>query len=67
MKLYATINSERGGRPAKKGGDKSLMIDISRGNYHLGTLKVYDRHNGYDIYFNGIYIQGGDDEKQAKT
>lgn len=32
MKLYATVTSERDSRPAKKGGDNFLEIELFTGN-----------------------------------
>lgn len=32
MKLYATVTSERDSRPARKGGDNFLAIELFRGN-----------------------------------
>lgn len=54
MKLYATVNSERKGRPAKKGGDSFLDIVINRGNATLGTLRVYEVENneGYKVHWH---------------
>lgn len=54
MKLYATVASERGGRPAKKGGDNFLDIVINRGNAVLGTLRVYEVSNneGHKVYWH---------------
>jgi hypothetical protein len=50
MKYYATVRSERAGRHAQKGGDKEIVIDLSKGNtdhlqivYKGDTLLVYDK------------------------
>lgn len=32
MKLYATVTSERDSRPAKKGGDEKILIEIGYKN-----------------------------------
>lgn len=50
MKLYATITSDRGGRPAKKGGNEYIIVQIDRkGQSYLikatdNTIEII-RHN----------------------
>lgn len=45
-KLYAEIDSDRGGRKASKGGDRHIRIDVTRGNTKLGTFGVYEVDGG---------------------
>lgn len=40
MKLYATTISERASRPARKGSNSHLRIDISVGNKPVGYIMV---------------------------
>lgn len=42
MKLYATVTSERGGRPAKKGGNNYVNVEITVKGKHVGTLTVWE-------------------------
>jgi hypothetical protein len=50
MKLYATITSERDSRPAKKGGDGYIRIELTDRNndvaiivFQAGDLAIYHR------------------------
>lgn len=43
MKLYASIDSDKGGRECGKGGDKALQVNIRNGNALL--CKLYVSHN----------------------
>lgn len=38
MKLYATVTSERDSRPAKKGGDQRIEIELMVGNKRVGII-----------------------------
>ena len=40
MKLYATTTSEREGRPAKKGADERLVIELSYKNQYIGEVQL---------------------------
>jgi hypothetical protein len=60
-KLYAELTSDKGGRIASKGGDDHIYVTVTRSNKILGTLKVRNLKHGYDIFWSGIHIQGGDD------
>ena len=56
MKLYATIESERGGRPAKKGGDVQLDITLALGNKVIGSIELRRHSDGFTYvryYKNG--------------
>lgn len=56
MKLYATVTSERGGRPANKGGNELLNIAVSAGNKSLMLLHVHDAGDHWRIVHN--YLDG---------
>lgn len=43
MKLYATVESEGKGREARKGGNKELVIKLTRGNSKTFTV-VFKEH-----------------------
>lgn len=56
MKLYATIHGKPHTRPAKKGADASLEIELTargvrqaRALYHDGLLSIHTRKKVYDI------------------
>lgn len=40
MKLYATVTSERDGRPAKKGADDRLVIELTYKNAYIGEIQL---------------------------
>lgn len=48
MKLYATITSERDARPARKGGDEYITIDLSGGNLALTRLRLRPARTEYE-------------------
>lgn len=60
MKLYATVTSERDSRPAKKGGDTFIDIQLAEGNklkyqvlFKGGKLQVVKLKGvGGDIVYN---------------
>jgi len=54
MKLYATIESERGGRPARKGGDEVLKISVKVGNSDEYLLCV--DNDGILLQWEGVDI-----------
>ena len=53
MKLYATVTSERDSRPAKKGGDERLYIEIGYKNERKFFVN-------FDIQHDTLYINVGE-------
>ncbi len=43
MRLYATTTSDKGGRPARKGGDTYIQVELYHGNDWIGTIEVQRR------------------------
>lgn len=50
MKLYATIESEREGRNAKKGGNEQLNITLFKGNKEIGYITFSPSEIAIEIY-----------------
>lgn len=46
MKLYSITTSERNSRPAKKGGDGYIEIELYRGNRKVAHVKLEERPSG---------------------
>jgi len=70
MKLYATTTSDKGGREAKKGGDRYIMTRYSNGNIPVFEVSFFgdDDKRGhleimrYDGYDNIITVPYRDDK-----
>lgn len=58
MKLYATLSSERASRPATKGGDEHLTIDVTGAGRKILQMRVHDAGDHWRIttnYRDGTY------------
>ena len=68
MKYYATIESEKRNRPAKKGGNQLLSVGLHIGNTPVGLLEMQGMTDG-TTYIR--YYKAGKcrviDIQQAKT
>ena len=51
-KLYAEIDSDKGGRKASKGGEEYLDIDILSGNRRIACLTVRNNERGEVTVYN---------------
>lgn len=60
MKLYAIVTSERDSRPAKKGDNDSLTINITNGNTIMASLLILQKSNMITVsHKTGILVVNG--------
>ena len=50
MNLYAKLESERGGRPAKKGSNEQLNLTLYRGNSEIALLTFTKDEISIEVY-----------------
>ena len=50
MKYFASIETERGSRPAKKGSNEQLFVKLFKGNREIGLLTFGGGEVAIEIY-----------------
>lgn len=65
MRLYATVSSDRGGREAKKGGDKCVHIELEAFGIPLGevVMEVLEDTDGKQKQYLLSYLPSNEDDE----